>query len=135
MIINGQRSCSADQATIRTACKFGDRLLHVFGISPTERGQFHPKRRGHRLDGSELTDIRRDRWVSNDADTRNAGRDLLEQLQPFCADAILENWKSSHIAAGLRQTGTKPEATGSATITNTIGRVRVACCSATTDGV
>src|SRR6185295_18083681 len=36
---------------------------------------------------------------------------------------------------GFAMLATNPAATGSATITNTIGRVRVACCNATTDGV
>src|SRR4029077_2130493 len=36
---------------------------------------------------------------------------------------------------GFARLETKPEVTGSATITNTIGKVRVACCNAATDGV
>ena len=58
---------------------------------------------------------------------RHARRDLLEQLQPFTAEAVLELVKPVVLPPGRARLSTKPAPTGSGTFANTIGTVRVAC--------
>ena len=53
----------------------------------------------------------------------------LEQLQPFAAQAVFEQVKPVTLPPGRARLATRPAPTGSATCANTIGTVRVACCS------
>ena len=53
--------------------------------------------------------------------------DLLEQFQPFPAQAIFILDKARGVAARRARLSTKPAPTGSATAVNIIGTVRVAC--------
>ena len=64
-------------------------------ISPASRTSigldFHPERRRHGLDGAELADCRSAmRRIPKDGHSRHARRDLLEQLQPFPAQAVFD---------------------------------------------
>jgi hypothetical protein len=43
--------------------------------------------------------------ASNDCRSRHARRDLLEQLQPFAAQAVFEREKAGNVAAWSRQVG------------------------------
>jgi hypothetical protein len=55
------------------------------------------------LQCAELADPAGRGGISQDCCSRHAGRDLLEQLQPFCAHAEFECRKSGNIAARPRQ--------------------------------
>ena len=65
--------------------------------------------------------------IPKDCRSRHARRDLLEQLQPFPAQAYSNCIKPVALPPGRARLSTKPAPTGSMTITNTIGTVRVAC--------
>ena len=65
--------------------------------------------------------------IPKDRHSRHARRDLLEQLQPFSAHAVFEHGKPVALPPGRARLSTKPAPTGSMTIANTIGTVRVAC--------
>ena len=73
--------------------------------------------------------------IAKDRDPRHSGRNLLEQLQPFPRDTVLEQGEAN-VAARPRETWqTNPAPTGSMTLTNTTGRVRLNGCNATTAGL
>ena len=57
----------------------------------------------------------------------HTGCDLFEQSEPFPTDAILENGKTSRIAAGPCQAGHETTTHGINSPTKTIGMVEVAC--------
>ena len=91
-----------------------------------------PKRRRDGLDSGKATEPGRHRGVPNDGHARHAGRDLFEQLQPFPAHAEFGRGKTVALPPGRARLATKPPPTGSIVVTNTIGTVRLACCSAPT---
>ena len=70
--------------------------------------------------------------IPKDRHARHVGRDLLEQFQPFAADAVFEAEKPVVLPPGRARLSTKPPPTGSTTLANTIGTVRVACCNGPT---
>ena len=62
----------------------------------------------------------------------DAGRNLLEQLKPFPADAVLEQREACDVAARPLQARNEAAANRVCAVTNTIGIVRVACLSGAT---
>ena len=54
-------------------------------------------------------------------------RNLLEQLQPFSGEAVFIKRKPVALPPGRAKLSMKPAPTGSTTVANTIGTVRVAC--------
>ena len=97
------------------------------GIAHVDRAHLHPERRRHGLDDGELADPRGYGGIPKDRYSRHARRDLLEQFQPFPAQAVFELIKPVVLPPGRARLSTKPAPTGSATTANTIGTVRVAC--------
>ena len=93
-----------------------------------------PERRRHGLDYGELADPGGIGGIAQDGRSRHARRDLLEQLQPFAANAVLEQGKSGDVAARPRQAFDEAGADRIDDLTNTIGTVRVACSNAASDG-
>ena len=61
---------------------------------------------------------------------RHARCDLFEQLQPLRAEAEFKVVKPVTFPPGRAKLSTMPAPTGSPTFANTMGTVRVACCSA-----
>jgi hypothetical protein len=85
----------------------------------------HAERRCNRLKRAELASPGGNVRIANDCRSRHPGSHLLEQLQPFPADAVFD--KPVTLPPGRARLLTKPAPTGSATCTNTIGTLRVAC--------
>ena len=81
---------------------------------------------------AQLADPGGDGGIPQDRRARHARRDLFEQLQPFPADAVFEMMKPVALPPGRARLSTKPAPTGSATLANTIGTVRVACSNGAT---
>ena len=94
----------------------------------------HAQRRRHGLDYRELPDPGGDGGVPKDRRARHARRDLLEQLQPFAAELYSNCMKPVALPPGRARLSTKPAPTGSGTMMNTIGMVRVACSNGVTTG-
>ena len=116
-----------DQAAIRGAREGRDGALDLAGIAHVDRAHLHAERRRHGLDSRRTGRSRRRCRIAKDRRARHARRDLLEQLQPFAAQAVFERMKPVALPPGRARLSTKPAPTGSVTITNTIGTVRVAC--------
>src|SRR5262249_40280964 len=66
-------------------------------------GNLHSERRRYSLNGAELGSSGSYGGISNDCRSRHRGRNLFEQFQPFPACAVLEQGKSSCIAAWTRE--------------------------------
>ena len=87
-----QRARRHDQAAIRAARECRDGALDLAGVAHVDRASTPP-----RSDGA--TDWIAPNWpipdgdgrIPNDRRSRHARRDLLEQLQPFPADAVFEH--------------------------------------------
>ena len=123
-----QRAPRHDQAAIRGAREGRDGALDLAGVAHVDRAHLHPERRRHGLDGAELADPGGYGGIPKDCRSRHAWRDLLEQLQPFSARCCIRTvMKPVALPPGRARLSTKPAPTGSATIANTIGTVRVAC--------
>ena len=95
------------------------------GVPQIDRAQFNSERRRYGLDCAELAAAGNLLGVPQDCRARQAGRDLLEQLQPFCANSIFDTVKPVALPPGRAKLSTNPPPTGSAMATNTIGTVRV----------
>ena len=61
--------------------------------------------------------------IPKDSSSRHARRDLLEEFQPFAAQAVFEIMKPVALPPGRARLSTKPAPTGSAATGNTIGTV------------
>src|SRR5262249_739136 len=101
--------------------------LHFRQIACVDLSYLYPQRRRQCLDDAELAYSRRRRRIAKHCDARYRRRNLLEQFQPFPADAEFECHEPGGIPPGLARFSTKPAPTGSATTTKTIGTVRVTC--------
>jgi hypothetical protein len=86
------------------SCREGrDAALDLGRVAAADRRQLHPERSGRSLDRSKSTGPGRYRRIPNDCHSSHAGRDLLEQPQPFSADAELVIGKAGRIRPRPRQ--------------------------------
>ena len=93
-----------NQIAIGRARKCRDGALDLAGVAPhIDRVDLHPERRRHGLDDTELADSGGYDGIPKDRRSRHAGRDLLEQFQPFAAQAIFEREETGGVAARPRQ--------------------------------
>src|SRR5215212_10104251 len=113
----GQRASRHDQATIRNTREATNGALDFGGVAHVNRAQFHGERRRHRLNGCKLTDPGRYCGIANNRSPRYAWGDLLEQFQPFAADAVFKLSKSGCISPGPRKAINKARADRSTTFT------------------
>ena len=97
-----------DQSAIRGSreCRYG--ALDLTGVTLVERTDLHPERRRHGLNDAELGRAGGYVGVPKDRHSCHAGCDLLEQLQPFSADAVFEKHETGGVAARPRQTVDEP---------------------------
>ena len=115
------------------ARKGRDRAFDLGRIAQVDRRLTStPSRRGRRLNYSKLTDPGGYGRVPEDCHSLDARRDLLEQFQPFPAQAVFERHKAGRVAARPRQTIDETGADRIATATNTIGTVWVSCINGAT---
>ena len=104
------------------------RIAHVDRAAPPPRAT--APRPGLRRIGRS----RRICEIPKDCRSRHARRDLLEQFQPFAAQAVFEDDETGGVAARPRQAIDEAGADRIGDITNTIGTVRVACSNAAARG-
>src|SRR5262249_38272368 len=76
-----------------------DGAIELAGITYFDGANFHPERRGRALHRTELA--RPGRYTRNmkERHSLHARSDLFEQLQPFRADAVFVQHKTSSVAA------------------------------------
>ncbi|HEY5130994.1 MAG TPA: hypothetical protein VIJ35_27510 [Bradyrhizobium sp.] len=92
-----------DQAAIRGAREGRDGALDLAGVAHIDRVHLHPQRRRRGLDCAELAGTGGLGGIPKDRRLRHARHDLLEQLQPFPADAVFESHETRGVAARPRQ--------------------------------
>src|SRR5712671_43489 len=80
-----------------------DSALDFTNLAHVNRPQLHSERWRHGLDCGKLPDPGGCGWIAKDRHSRQAWRDLLEQFQPFPAQAIFERDETGGVAAGPRQ--------------------------------
>ena len=92
-----------DQAAIGGARERRDGALDLASVTHADGTQFHAERRRHALDSSELSDPGAFVGIPNDRRSFHARRDLLEQLQPFRAEAVFIRHEAGDVSAGVRK--------------------------------
>src|SRR5215471_21484654 len=112
VIVDRQRGSDRDQTAIRSARKFGNSLLKVSGVSPTERAHLPSERLRRRLNHTQDSDAGSYSGVSNDSDMCHVGCDFLQQFHPFRTHSVVEIREPGDVAARLRQTSNKASADG-----------------------
>src|SRR6516225_786100 len=93
-----------DQPTVRLTCEFIDIALQSTRIAEVQGTRFYLLRRCQGLNCAEQAGSRRVCRIAQYRHSRNLRRNLFEQLQPFSADVIIENSKSSRIPSRACET-------------------------------
>jgi hypothetical protein len=104
-----QRAAGHNHATIRRTREVRDSTLDLAGVAYVDRAYLHSDRRGHRLDRAELASPSGG-GITEDRSACHARCNLLEQFQPFPAQAIFELNETGCIAARSRQAINEPPA-------------------------
>src|SRR6516164_4826726 len=105
-----RRAARHDQAAIRGTRECRDDPFELAGVAGVDRPHLYPERWGRGLDRAELAGPGRYTKTLKEPHSLYAGRDLLEQLQPFPADAVFIQHKTSSVAARLREAIDEPGA-------------------------
>ena len=124
-----------DQPAIRGACEGRDDALDRGGIAYVDRDYFHAERGCHGLDDGELADPGGLVGSRKTAARVTPGAICLSSSSHFPAKLYSSCMNPVVLPPGRARLSTKLVPTGSTTIANTIGMVRVACCNAVADGV
>src|SRR5262245_20099406 len=91
-------ACCHDQTTIRGVRKGFDRALDLPGIAHVDRAHFYADRCCRGLDGAELADTGGAGRIPKHRHPPHVRRELLEQLQPFAAQAVFKYDETSGVA-------------------------------------
>jgi hypothetical protein len=95
-----------DQPAVRGSRKRRNRALELARVAQLDRGQIHGERWRHRLHGSDLRLAAGVPRVENDRHALHARGNVLEQLQPFRANAVFDRGnKARRVASGLVEAG------------------------------
>src|SRR5262249_26782804 len=92
-----------NQATIRRTRKGRDCAFNLTCLTRVDRDQFQSERRCRSLDCAELASSGRNFGIANDGYPGHSWRNLLEQLQPFHAQTVLQTDKACGVATRPRQ--------------------------------
>src|SRR6516164_7274129 len=98
-----RRASRHDQAAIRGTRECRDDPFELAGVAGVDRPHLYPERWGRGLDRAELAGPGRYTKTLKEPHSLYAGRDLLEQLQPFPTDAVFIQHETSSVAARLRE--------------------------------
>ena len=85
-----QPACRHDQAAAGGAREGRNCAFDLGGVAHVDRANLHPERGCRGLDSAPLARTGRLGGIPKDRRSRHARRDLLEQVQPFRAIAVLE---------------------------------------------
>src|SRR5262245_11465725 len=102
-IVRPELARGHDQSAIRTLSEIRNGTLDFPGIPQVDRAQLHADRSGS-LDRGKLADTGGDGRIAQRRHALHAGCDLLEQLEPFRSQRILEDDKAGNVAARSRHT-------------------------------
>ena len=90
-------------AAVAGACEVGEVALDLTGFAYVDRDQLYAEPRRYRLNDGELADPGGHGGIPKHCRPRDIWCDLLEQLQPFRAQAVFELHKAGGVAAWPRQ--------------------------------
>src|SRR5262245_35308132 len=114
--MSGRAPCRYDHATISGTCECCHGTLYLAGVAYVHRRKLDTKGLRDRSNCRELSNASRRGGITKHQGSSHVGRDLLEQLGPFTAHAVLEAREACDIAARVRHTFDE-------TSTNRIGNV------------
>src|SRR4029077_9349523 len=99
-----QRASSHDQPTVRATCEGCNGTLNLGGIAHVHGA--HLDRDGSRygLNCRPEAKASADGWIAQNRCARDVWLDLLQQLQPFCTDAVFVWRKAGGVASRVGQT-------------------------------
>jgi len=97
------RARCKDYAATREPRERGQPALNLGSVLYVDRTYIHANRWRYSLDNRKLADPCRNVGVAKDGSTRNARRDLFEQLHPFSAQTVLKLHKAGNVATRSRQ--------------------------------
>ena len=114
-----------------------DRVLDIACASSVQRDRFDLQLASRNLDWLKkiIASVDRRFRVENNPDSTDMWRDLCEQFQPLLADRGFKIGESRYVSVRMREFTAKPLPTGSDTLTNTTGIVRVSAKTAVVAGV
>src|SRR5262249_20959694 len=92
-----------DHATVRATRESSDATLNFAGTPHADRGQFNPDQSCRALQDAQLASPGGETRVAQDRDPCRSRCNLLEQFQPFPAEAIFVKAKAGGVAARPRQ--------------------------------
>jgi len=92
-----------DETAIRLTCERIDRRLDLDSVAHGSRDELDPHPRRGGLDLAQLSGLCRIVRMLQRQHPGRAGRDLLENLQPFAADRKFKTGESGGVAARTRQ--------------------------------
>jgi hypothetical protein len=87
---DGQRASSHDQPAIRDACEDRKGTLNLLGIAHVYGAYLDCNGGRHGLNRGPKAKAGANGRITQNRSARDVRRDLLEQLQPFRADAVIE---------------------------------------------
>src|SRR6516164_9712686 len=115
-----------DQTAVRLIRKRRNCAFDLASVARIDCAQIHADRRCRGLDRSELTDPSGQCGITEDCRPRHVGCDLFKQFDPFSRQAVFKCDKSSLARPGGNTTGF---IAFEYSLANTIGTLRVTCCS------
>ena len=108
----------------------GNGPLDLVGFAQIDRTQLHAERSRRALDDCELGDSGRSRWEYRMIAARvTRGAISLSSSNHFPLVLYSDSIKPVALPPGRATLTTNPPPTGSKTFVNTIGKLRVACCT------
>ena len=111
-IKDGPWGCRHDQAAIWGTRKCGDVALDLAGLAQVNRAYLQPERGCSGLDGAELPDPGGYGGIPQRGHARDTRRDLLEQFEPFPAQAVFKHQEAGGVATRPRQARNETSADG-----------------------
>src|ERR1700730_19060141 len=98
---SSRRASRHDQTAVRGVCEGSDGAFDLAGVAYVDWAHLHPNGRGHGLDSAELCNSGWIDGIAKDSRPSYVRRDLLEQFQQFCVQAVFRQHKAGGIAARL----------------------------------
>ena len=106
-MVRAERIRGYNQATVGTICERGNASINLTGLTHGYRSQLDPKGRRDGLDSPQLADAGGKGSISKDRCARDVGCNLLEQREPFAAEAVFEDGEPSGVGTRSREVRNK----------------------------
>ena len=110
--VDDARMRQKNQAAVRRGGKFVDATHDVIALPDADGGNLEAERRRDGFNGAQELGLHRRVEVHDHPGSRDRGRNLLQQAEPFAADRRLEILKAGDVAVRVRKTADKSASQG-----------------------